>query len=300
MRAQYPLNVWGDGSLTTSPKHTFYRCYALPAIVGILRLLLWAEMWWVHLMKPHSSLILAALVGLFSVVRAGTITFNDSFNGSSLNTSNWTPSTPFSDSSAAVSGGNLVLNNRGRVLTTNGFSDPVDMLLAFQFTGSQYDSFHIVLRTDGSSNNAPGEFDNGIFATFRMKSDTGDTSNNVSLFSQQNPTGTQLGAGTFAMTEDQTYLIRILDTGSMINLFINDLSTPFLTAYTTDSYGSQIGLDNREGAGAGSGISAGSQVSIDFFSVTSKVPELGVTALYLGLSIVALMLVMRWNAKVLT
>jgi hypothetical protein len=236
-------------------------------------------------MKARPLFCVAALVGLFNVSQADLI---DSFNGSSLNTANWTASTPFSDSSVAVDAGNLLLTDRGRVLTNAGFSGTVDTLLAFEFTGSLYDSFHVVLRTDGASNNAPGEFDNGIFATFRMQSDPGDITGNVSLFSQQNPSVTQLAVGTFAMSLDQTYLVRLLDDGTNISLFINDLINPFLTVSTIDSYGSQIGLDNREGAGAGSYISAGSQVKVDFVSVTSHVPDTGATALYLGFVFVGL------------
>lgn len=239
-------------------------------------------------MNARTPVLLAALVGLFSLAQADLL---DPFNGSSLNAANWTASTPFGDSSVAVTGGNLELTNRGRVLTNAGFSGTVDTLLAFQFTGSLYDSFHVVLRTDGASNNAPGEFDNGIFATFRMRSDTGDTSNNVFMFSQQNPNGVHLGLGTFAMSLNETYLIRLLDDGTNVSLFINDLVNPFMTVATTESYGNQIGLDNREGAGAGSGISAGSQVKVDFVAV--HVPEAGVTALYLGLGLAGMLAIGR-------
>jgi hypothetical protein len=234
-------------------------------------------------------LLLAALVGLLPIVHANTVTLNDSFNGSTIDSSVWTAKAPFSDSSTVETGGNLVLSNKGGMLTNIGFSDPVDMLMAFQFTGSTYDSFKIIMRTDGDSTNSNLEVDSGIVVSFRMQSDGGDTTNNVLLYDENYPVSfSPLATGTFGMTTDQTYLIRLLDTGSSVSLYINDLSTPFLTAATTSSYGDQIAFDNREGAGHGSGISAGSQVSIDFVSITSNVPDMGATALYLAFGIALL------------
>lgn len=246
-------------------------------------------------MKPASCFVFAALVGLLSTARAD---FTDSFNGTTLDASHWTSSNFASDSSVAVANGNLILTNRGRILTNDEFSRTTDMLLAFQFTGSQNDSFRIVLRTNGASTNPSGEFDNGIYASFRMQSDPGDpagTTDNVSLFDSN---GDILGLGTFGMVLNTTYLVRILDDGSTVSLFINNIATPFLTASDTDSYGNQIGFYNREGAGAGSFISAGSQVSVDFFSVTSsQVPEGGMTGLYLGLGLFGLMFVKLKSAR---
>ncbi|MDB6095709.1 MAG: hypothetical protein JWM32_3271 [Verrucomicrobia bacterium] len=168
--------------------------------------------------------------------------------------------------------------------------------MAFRFTGSLHDDLHVALRTDGTSTNLSGEFDSGLFANFSMQSDTGSPTGNISLGSYDYPNSSAgiLSLGTFSMVQNQTYLVRILDDGTNVSLFVNNLIIPFLTASSTASYGNQIGFYDREGAGAGSFISAGSQVKVDFFSVTgspeevASVPEGGMTAAFLGLSCVVM------------
>jgi hypothetical protein len=225
-----------------------------------------------------------------AVTASGQVFLTDDFSAGTLNTSNWTQTTPFGDSAVAVAGGNLVLTNRGRVLTQGAFSGGSDIALTFQFSGSAFDSFKLATRTNGSTTNGSAEFDSGIFASFRIQSDGGTTANNVTLYSQDYPnaTGTSLAQGTFAMTTGQSYSVRFLDTGSAVSLYINDLVTPFLSAVNSEGYGNQMGLYNREGAAAGSAISAGSQVLIGSFTVTA-IPEpstyaatLGILALWLA------------------
>lgn len=240
-------------------------------------------------MNLRHAITMSALVGLLSATQAATITFNDFFNGAALNTADWSASTPFSDSLVGVSGGNLILNNRGRVLTDAGFNQPIDMLMGFQITGSQFDSFKIFLRTDGVSTNGSAEFDNGIFASFRLKSDTGQTSGNVTLSHQNHPASLgPLATGTYAMSLNESLLIRLTDDGTNVKLYINDLNNPFLIAANTATFGNQIGFYNREGAGAGSYISAGSQVKVDFVSITSNVPDAGSSVLLVALGMLGL------------
>ncbi len=223
------------------------------------------------------------ILGGFSAARGQTF-LSDTFPGTSLNTSNWSAITPVPGSSVAVNNG-LVLTDGGAVLTQTGFPSAIRIDMSFEFTGTQLDSFKLDTRTDGAMllNNS-GEFDQGIRVSFRMMSDTGQTSDNVELDDIDYPTGqTLLGTGTFAMAQDQTYNIELLETDTSVSLFIDDYSTPFLSAATTSSFGDLIGLNNREGALAGSGISEGSQVTIESFSV-SAVPDTGYTVIYLGVS----------------
>jgi hypothetical protein len=233
-------------------------------------------------MKPSPLLYaLIATVGLAPWVRADSILLFDDFNGTALNTSAWQASTPVAGSSVAVGGGNLVLTDGGRTLSRNAFPTAIDIDLSFRFTGSPYDSFKIVTRTDGSTTNSAGNFDNGIVASFRMMSDPSDpegTADNVALYDENYPTSqTELAVGTFAMTTDQDYEIRLIETSTSVSLFINDFSTPLLAADTTDAYGGQIGFSNREGAAAGSAISDGSQVEINYVEVVG-LPDTGSTA----------------------
>jgi len=242
-----------------------------------------------QVMHLRALISLAALAGLSSAVRADTTTLTDFFNGSSLDTTKWTASTPFSDSSVSVSGGNLILDNRGRLLSKAGFDEPIDLTMGFQITGNIHESFKVFLRTDGVSTNAPGEFDRGIFASFRIQSDTGQASGNITLSQQNHPFSLgMLATGTYALALNQTNVIRLTDDGYNVSLYINDLANPFLSYSIADSFGNQIGFFNREGTGAGSGISAGSQVRVDFVSITSNVPERGSTLIMLGMTVLGL------------
>ena len=242
-------------------------------------------------MKNHPSLILGLAVSIgSSTAIAGQILLSDTFSGSSLNTTNWIARTPVPGSSVAVNDG-LILTDGGDVLTQSGFPETIQIDMSFEFTGTQYDSFALVTRTDGSLVPDSVQFTSGIIARFRMMSDPSDPAgktNNVDLYVENSPNDPiQLGIGTFAMTQDQTYNIELLETDSAVSLFINDFSTPFLSGPTTSSFGGLIGLNNREGAAAGSGISEGSQVTVESFSVSTVADSkiaLGIVApIFLGL-----------------
>jgi hypothetical protein len=216
-----------------------------------------------------------------------TTLLSDNFPGTSLNTSNWIARTPVPGASVTVDNG-LILADGGDAVTQSGFPETIRIAMSFEFTGTQYDSFALVTRTDGTLVPGSVQFASGIVARFRMMSDPTDPTgrtDNVDLYVEDSPNSpVQLGIGTFAMTQDQTYNIELLENDSTISLFINDLSTPFLTGETTSSYGDLIGLNNREGAAAGSSISEGSQVTVESFSV-STVPDSGQTAAYLGIGV---------------
>jgi hypothetical protein len=242
--------------------------------------------------------LISAVAGL-SVASAQTL-LNDNFPGTSLDSSNWSAITPVPGASVAVNNG-LILTNGGTVLTQSGFPKAIKIDMSFEFTGTDFDSFKLVTRTNGAMllNNS-GEFDQGIRVSFRMRSDPTDpagTNDNVEMDDIDYPTGqTELGIGTFAMTQGETYNIELLETDTSVSLFIDDFSTPFLTAATTSSYGDLIGLDNREGAAAGSSISEGSQVTVESLSV-STVPDSGTTAIYLGIAISLLAAVAQKKAS---
>jgi len=75
--------------------------------------------------------------------------------------------------------------------------------------------------------------------------------------------------------------------GSNIAVYFGDMQTPLLS--TTEAFappGDQVGFYNREGAGNGSGISAGSQVQIQYISIET-VPEPSSVAMF-GVGILSL------------
>lgn len=199
---------------------------------------------------------------------------SDDFAGSTLNSSNWIPSTPLPGATVAVYNG-LVLTDDGEVLTQSGFPTQIQIDLVFQFTGTQHDSFKIDTRTNGALFETSGQFAQGVRASFRMMSDTGSTADNVELDDvQEGSQYVQLGIATFPIAQGQTYFVRIIESATSVSIYINDFTNPIITASTTSSYGSQIGFNNREGAAAGSSISEGSQVTIKSVSVSTPSPQL--------------------------
>jgi hypothetical protein len=249
-------------------------------------------------MKNLYSLTLGLIAfGCSHTVYADQVLLSDTFGGTSLDTSNFQALTPVAGASVAVNNG-LILTDGGAVLTLSGFSNDIQIDLGFEFTGTQFDSFKIFFGTTGDITNNSGVFDEGLFASFRMMSDPTDpagTNDNVSLYYDDYPTTSGLfGSSTFAMTTDTLYNIRIDEIGSNISLYVDDFTTPILTATTTDSFGELIGLENRQGAASGSSISEGSQVTVDYLTVTG-VPDAGSTILELGLSISLLGLFYRHN-----
>jgi hypothetical protein len=218
---------------------------------------------------------LAALGG-FSIVR-GQVLLTDDFAGSSLDTSKWTASTRVAGAAVSVNNA-LVLTDGGSVLTATEFPSQIQIDLLFQFTGSQYDSFKIDTRTNGGLFQNSGEFVNGLRLSIRMMSDPSDsagTTNNVELDDVQNGSQyVQLGVATVPIYQGQTNFVRIVESISIVNVYINDFTSAAITVADSAAYGNHIGLNNREGAAAGSSVSDGSQVTIKAFSVTATNPHL--------------------------
>lgn len=231
-------------------------------------------------------IILAGVLslGAASGSHAGQVLLSDNFTAdSSVNPSLWQTILPFSDSYVGVTQGTgLVMGNRGQLLSQGGFPTNLDLTMSFEFTGNPFDSFKIATQTNGVSTNGSREFDNGIFVSFRMMSDPSDpagTTDNITIFDQDYPNySTPLATGTFAISEDTPVVVQLLEDDGNISLFLDGSTSPFLTAYSPDAYGDQIGFYGREGAGGGSGISAGTQETIQYVTV-SGVPDSGLNEL---------------------
>lgn len=179
---------------------------------------------------------------------------------------------PFPDSLVCAIPDGVLLANHGSLLTSS--SGGTDLRFSFKFTGNSHDSLKINLRGDGQMTNVNREFDSGIFASFRVMDDRGSRSGNVSLYEQNWPVSyNDLIDGTFRINSNQQYDIRVLDTGTCVSLFINDLDHPFLTINCLTDYGDMVGFSNREGAGHESYISTNSQVEISNISMQS-VPDI--------------------------
>ena len=147
---------------------------------------------------------------------------SDNFNGSTINSSLWQTSTPFSDSSITEGGGNAIFQNRGRLLSTALLPTYIDVTGSFQFTGNIHDNFEIETRTDGTSSNPYGYFDRGISFGFVIQGDLGNTANNIFIDRFNYPTASDidLARGTYALSLNTFYNFRITDDGNNLALYI--------------------------------------------------------------------------------
>jgi hypothetical protein len=218
-------------------------------------------------------LLAIAMAALAPATLAATL--NDDFNGSSINSALWSIHHPSSDSSAVEGGGVVTVLNRGGLITKDGFSGPIEISGRFAITGNVHDLFTFVIGTTGSSLPTYGTFSDGMRFNWLKMTDGGQIVNVVSIdqITGGNPaTDTNLALGTFNFAFDQFYDFKITDNGSVVSLYFDDLNTPLLTGTSSLRPGNKVGFYNREGAGAGSSISDGSEVQVDYLSI-STVPE---------------------------
>lgn len=240
-------------------------------------------------------IVLSALVGLCSA-HANPVLLNDNFNGSAVNGAEWETTVPFSDSSVTVSAGSLKLANGAGILSTGDYETPIEILFSFAFLGNTHDSFRLYTRVDDFRDTGY-HVSHGVGVSFRIQEDTGNLFGNVAL---EDSTGV-LTTGTFALSSNTYYTGRLVDTGSSFAFYWGADLNPFLTATSAEHYGDKIAAWNREGAGNGSSISAGSKMGLDYVAVLDlgdpvppqNVPEGGVTVAYAALAMAGLMVARR-------
>jgi len=177
------------------------------------------------------EIIAASLLLVCCRSYATPVTFDD-FNDSSINTSLWNVSLPNSSSQVSEAGGNAVLVARGGLNTVASYSDSVDISGRFQFAGS-LDHFRVVFRSDLSFNSPTFE-KSGMIVVF-------DQDGQVQIGESEIST---LALGTF--NPNGWVDFRITDDGNNVKLFVNDLTTPLLTADSTYRTGDRVGFYNRE------------------------------------------------------
>ena len=225
------------------------------------------------MLRTHLSFVV--FLGLAAAARAQVL-FSDTFSGASINTSNWTTSTPFSDSSITVGSGIASLANGAGLLSKSTFSEPFEVEFSFAFTGTSHDSFRIVTRADAFNPVGYGVV-NGVAASFRIQEDTGNLAGNIALENN----GAVLATSTVPLALNTWHTARLRDDGLGLALYWATDTTPLLTAAVASTYGNHIATFNREGAGNNSQISAGSIASIDYLTITA-IPETGTSALLVG------------------
>ncbi len=224
-----------------------------------LRLALWASLCFALSLLPQG-------------VSAQTTVLRDDFNGAQVNTNVWEVRKTFSDSDVTVSGGNVALLNRGKLVTQASFANNIEIRTRFAFTGNLNDVFNLWWRTDADENPANGnnsrEFVRGVRLHFQM---TSPTVPHVLLEWFDFPAGGgTLVAFNTNFTASTFYDVLIRDDGTNIQAWIGSTNgPPTLTNTFPRRFGSKVGFYSREGAAAGSAISAGSETSVDFIEITS-------------------------------
>lgn len=199
----------------------------------------------------------------------GALVFTDDFNGTTLTTANWTAALPFTDSRTDVGNGSVTLRNRGRLLAKTSFPNAYVVTTRFRLVGSTFDQFAVFLRQGGSTQS--GSFNSGVGAYFQIRAgDQGAAGINNIKIAQNNGDVT----ASYPLAMNTWYDATIEDDGSTIVIKINGVEV--VRRQTSERTGNLIGVQNREGAGGGSSISAGSATEIDYFRVNQSGTSSGI------------------------
>lgn len=214
----------------------------------------------------------------------------DNFSGNSINPSLWSTSLPYADSSVTEGGGFVSLENNGRLTTAIGMPTSYEVSGSFLETANPYDNFKVVLRSDGvpygTTPSIPTEA-KGIAIQFQIQTDTGNTSDNLRIFSIGNPAGdttTSYASANLTLNTWNTFLIT--DDGYNVDLYFNGATTPTLTYQSSYSDGNLITMYNREGADGGSTISNDGITELNYFEVVPEPNSFALCTLA-GLSLLA-------------
>jgi len=209
---------------------------------------------------------------------------NDDFNGTAINTSTWQVLAPMGDSSMTVLGGSAVFFQRGILISNENMPSSYEIEGRFAFTGGSHDCFQINLRTDGALMQDYFNFPNDVYVQFsRRGGDDGDQTGNHNVYIES------YGAtyGNYTFNNDAYCDFKIVDTGNLITLYLNDLVTPFLSLNSTAGSGHKIGIENRGYVPWWPTFD--NQVKLEFLKVTTSIPEpSSLSLLALGAAVVAL------------
>lgn len=236
------------------------------------------------------TLHLPGLLVLLASYPATAQIFTDNFSGSSINPNLWSVSLPYADSSVTEGGGAVSLENNGRLTTAMPTPTSYEVTGSFLESANPNDDFKVVLRSDGvpygTTPSIPTEA-KGIAIQFQIETDTGNTSDNLRIFTIGNPLGdttTPYASANLLLNTWNTFLIT--DDGYNVDLYFNGATTSTLTFQSSFSAGDLITMYNREGDDGGSAISNDGITELNSFAV---IPE-PATPLLFGLSFLGMYL----------
>lgn len=222
-----------------------------------------------------------ALALFFPAVLSAQVLLTDDFNDSSIDSGKWTTQTPYEDSEVIEDSGYLQVQNRGRLTSVLNFTTPYVISGSIQLSNNEFTNAKIVIRSDNGSIGAAEM--KGIAIQFRVKGDVGEFPSQLAIYT--NGDSLEYWGYTSTSTDfilDTWYSFEIRDLGSSVELYWNGASTATLTLYSSYSVGNEIGFYNREGAAAGSGISADGMARLDSITITA-VPEPATYAVIFGI-----------------
>ena len=224
---------------------------------------------------------LAAICAAFTTAPAQTIV--DDFNGANIDATKWTTAAS-GTGSVSQSGGFLNVTDGGGITSVAQY--PVGLTIEGKFKiTDNYDALRIVIRTDGTFAGQYHEAANGVGIKF-VSSQHIDRWNEVSI---QNPNysapwgielRTPLNLGTL-------YDFKIVDTGTVVSVYLTDLVNPILSTSTTERGGNTFSVYNR--------FAFGRTSYVDSLSVTATPEPTSAALLTLG---VASLIGLRRRTKV--
>lgn len=184
---------------------------------------------------------------------------NDQFNGSAIDGSTWVITTPESASSVQASGGAAILTGRGGLVSVQRGTS-CQIVGSFKFTGDT-DRFVVFTRTTGAVDSRWKDIANGL--VFRFQQDNSTVG--IDEWNSATPeSGRVLVQATCPLPSNTTINFKIIDTGSTVSLYVNDLTNPIITTTSTFAAGNRIALDNNWPSGC--------RVALDYITVSSLTP----------------------------
>lgn len=188
---------------------------------------------------------------------------SDDFDAQKIDTTLWAQFLPWTDSRISLHSGRLRLENTGTLVTKHQLKLPITIEGRFRFLGNPTDTFRVAWRfNDFEKDRSEFKYVAVQFQIVGVTQKLGEA--NLSF------TGPSKIAslGSHPIELGKWVKFTIQDDGRIIRLFMGDRKPPTIMANTTLHFGNRIAVFNREGEGAGSFISAGSVVEIDYLNAT--------------------------------
>ena len=195
-----------------------------------------------------------ALISFIAPLSAEVLVLQDSFDGSSLDSSKWNTLLPFSDSSVSVGGGAVNLVARGTIVTKTSFTAPYTLTGSFinqnNTAHSAYSVFLLNFRTSGNviSGDIYKNLD-GFMISFWPRSTVGGSEGLfLTVANPASPYGetktTNLASQSFFPITGQEHFFSLADYGDRFTFDVDGIRMFDYTSST--SFGNKLGFASRE------------------------------------------------------